>query len=106
MYDCFTIVDGAVGDVENKAGDDRKVTKDEWVAGYKKLGDHGFVGLAEAAKGDDAGAAAIFTEMNSGRDADGNEYGNDKVVMLAEFCAWVEKKEVEAGTPWGKLLGL
>merc|ERR1711920_1030428 len=91
MYDAFAIIDGAIGGVEDKHGDDRKMTEDEWAAGYKKVADHGFIGLKKAAAMDAAGAAKVFKDMNSGRDADGKEYGNDSVVMLAEFCAYVEQ---------------
>ena len=106
MYDAFAIIGGAIGGVEDKHGDDRKMTEEEWVAGYKKVADHGFVGLKKAAEMDKAGAAEVFKKMNSGRDADGKEYGDDKVVMLAEFCAYVEQEEIAAGTPWGKVLSL
>jgi len=92
--------------VEDKHGDDRKMTADEWAAGYKKVADHGFIGLKKAAALDATGAAAVFKKMNSGRDADGKEYGNDNVVMLAEFCAYVEQEEIAAGTAWGKVLSL
>jgi len=106
MYDAFALIDGGGGTVEDKSGDDRKMTLDEWVKGYKSVADHGFIGLKQAAGLDAQSAADIFKKMNSGRDADGKEYGNDNVVMLAEFCAWVEDEEVAAGTAWGKVLDL
>jgi len=106
MYDAFTLIDGAQGGVEDKSGDDRKMSAEEWAAGYKKVAEHGFVGLKKAAAMDAAGAAEVFKKMNSGRDADGKEYGNDNVVMLAEFCAYVEAEEIAAGTAWGKVLSL
>merc|ERR1712039_667102 len=82
----------------DKTGDDRRMFVEEWVKGYKNVGNHGFVGLKEAAGLDPKAAEGLFKEMNSGRDADGKEYGKDNCVMLAEFCAWVEQKEVAAGT--------
>ncbi|CAK0796572.1 unnamed protein product [Prorocentrum cordatum] len=106
MYDAFCLIDGGGGTVEDKTDDDRRMTAEEWAAGYKKVGDHGFIGLKKAAAMDAAGAAEVFKKMNSGRDADGKEYGNDNVVMLAEFCAYVEAEEIAAGTEWGKVLGL
>jgi Ca2+-binding EF-hand superfamily protein len=105
-YDAFALIDGGGGTVEDKSGDDRRMTLDEWVKGYKSVADHGFIGLKKAAGMDAQAAADIFKKMNSGRDADGKEYGNDNVVMLAEFCAWVEDEEVAAGTAWGKVLDL
>jgi len=106
MYDAFALIDGGGGDVEDKTGDDRRMFLEEWLKGYKNVGDHGFVGLKEAAGLDPKAAEGLFKEMNSGRDADGKEYGKDNCVMLAEFCAWVEKKEIEKGTEMGKLLAL
>merc|ERR1712072_300490 len=44
-------------------------------------------------------AAAKFAEINAGVDG-----AKDNVVMLIEFCAWIEKEEAKAGTSWGKLL--
>merc|ERR1719284_1768011 len=90
---------------DDKSGDDRKMTLDEWKKGYKSVAKHGFVGLRDAAMLDEAGAVEVFKKMNSGKDAEGKEYGNDSVVMLAEFCAYVEKCEVAAKTPWGEALG-
>jgi len=105
MYDAFALVDGGGGSVEDKSGDDRKMTLAEWKKGYKTVGKHGFVGLRDAAMLDEKGAEEVFKKMNSGKDAEGKEYGNDSVVMLAEFCAYVEKCEVAAKTPWGEALG-
>jgi hypothetical protein len=105
MYDAFALIDGGGGSVEDKSGDDRKMTLAEWKKGYKTVAKHGFVGLRDAAKLDEKGAEEVFKKMNSGKDAEGKEYGNDSVVMLAEFCAWVEKCEVAAKTPWGEALG-
>jgi hypothetical protein len=104
MYDAFALMDGSGGTVDDKTHDDRKLTLDEWKTGYKKVANHGFVGLKEAGEGDEAAAEAIFKEMNTGRDETGKEYGNDNVVMLTEFTAWIQKKEADAGTAWGKLL--
>eukprot|EP00941_MAST-03F_sp_MAST-3F-sp1_P004639 g4639.t1 len=101
MYDAFALIDGGGGTVDNKGGDDRKMTLEEWKSGAEKVAGHGFVGLKNAAAGD---LEATFKDMNSGRTAEGADAGNDSVVMLSEFCAWVEKKEGEAGTTWGKLL--
>mmetsp|Transcript_20510 Transcript_20510/g.54909 ORF Transcript_20510/g.54909 Transcript_20510/m.54909 type:complete len:309 (-) Transcript_20510:270-1196(-) len=105
MYDAFALIDGGGGSVEDKSGDDRKMTLAEWKQGYKTVAKHGFVGLSDAAKLDAAGAEEVFKKMNSGKDAEGKEYGNDSVVMLAEFCAYVEKCEIDAGTPFGQALG-
>eukprot|EP00941_MAST-03F_sp_MAST-3F-sp1_P005265 g5265.t1 len=95
MYDAFALIDGFGGGAEDKAGDDRKMSLDEWKSGHQKLKDIGFVGLREAAEGGDDAAEKVFNEM------DANGKGS---VLLSEFCAWVEKKEGEAGTAWGKLL--
>jgi hypothetical protein len=104
MYDAFALMDGSGGTVDDKSHDDRKLSKEEWLGGYKKVANHGFVGLKEAGGMDDAAASAVFAEMNSGRDENGKEAGNDNVVMLTEFTTWIQKKESEAGTAWGKLL--
>jgi hypothetical protein len=96
MYDAFALIDGGGGDVDNKAGDDRKMTLDEWKAGRSKITNYGFAALKAAADGD---AAAKFKEINAGVDG-----AKDNVVMLIEFCAWIEKEEAKAGTSWGKLL--
>jgi len=101
MYDAFALIDGGGGDVDNKAGDDRRMTLDEWKKGAASVAGHGFAGLKAAAEGD---LDAVFKEMNSGRDDAGKDAGKDNVVMLTEFTAFVEKKEVELSTEWGKLL--
>eukprot|EP00941_MAST-03F_sp_MAST-3F-sp1_P005264 g5264.t1 len=77
MYDAFSLIDGGGGTVDDKAGDDRKMSPDEWKAGYKKLKDIGFAGLREVAEGDEANAEAVFNEM------DENKKG---AVLLNEFC--------------------
>ena len=101
MFDAFALIDGGGGSVDDKAGDDRRMTLDEWKGGAAKVAKHGFEGLKKATEGD---LDAVFKEMNSGRDDAGKDAGKDNVVMLTEFCAFVEKKEVELGTTWGKLL--
>ena len=101
MYDAFALIDGGGGDVDNKAGDDRRMTLEEWKKGASTVAGHGFAGLKAAAEGD---LDAVFKEMNSGRDDAGKDAGKDNVVMLTEFTSFVEKKEVELGTAWGKLL--
>jgi hypothetical protein len=101
MYDAFALIDGGGGDVDNKAGDDRRMTLEEWKAGASKVANHGFAGLKAACEGD---LDAVFKVMNSGRDDAGKDAGKDNVVMLTEFCKFVEDKEVALGTVWGKLL--
>eukprot|EP00501_MAST-03F_sp_TOSAG23-6_P000549 GSMAST32.ASY1.ANO1.570.1 assembled CDS len=102
MYDCFALLDGGDG-VDVKGHEDRKMTLEEWQNGYKKVVTHGFVGLKDLGEADAATVESAFNEMNSGRTGT-KETATDNVVMLVEFCAWIEKKEADAGTTWGKLL--
>eukprot|EP00501_MAST-03F_sp_TOSAG23-6_P001075 GSMAST32.ASY1.ANO1.1118.1 assembled CDS len=81
MYDAFALIDGFGGTVDDKKGDDRKISLEEWNAGHAKLKTY------EAAV--DANAEKIFNEMDADKKG---------AVLLNEFCAWIEKKESEAGT--------
>ena len=87
MYDAFALVDGGGAGVD--ANDDRKLEESEWAAGRDKLKGYGFVALANK-KGDSV--KVQFKQMNSGIDG-----AQDSVVMLNEFCAWIEKNEVNPG---------
>ena len=114
MYDAFALIDGmtAMGDGGEEGGDegtmdfgvgandDRKMTLDEWKVGRDKVQRYGFIALKNVSE---LSADAQFKQMNSGYT--GMEKGGrakDNVVMLAEFCRWIEVNE--KGTEWGRLL--
>merc|ERR1711939_457785 len=62
----------------------------------KKFSGHPLVGAAQLGMPDSYGnVESVFMEM----DADGKG-----MVLLNEWCAWLEKKESENQTPFGKLL--
>jgi len=72
------------------AQDDRRISFDEWKKMWTKVKAYGFVGLSNVKD-----PAVAFKEM----DSDGKG-----MVLLIEWCEWLEKKEVEAGTEWGQML--
>eukprot|EP00613_Pedinella_sp_CCMP2098_P047261 CAMPEP_0171835758 /NCGR_PEP_ID=MMETSP0992-20121227/11173_1 /TAXON_ID=483369 /ORGANISM="non described non described, Strain CCMP2098" /LENGTH=581 /DNA_ID=CAMNT_0012451641 /DNA_START=47 /DNA_END=1792 /DNA_ORIENTATION=- len=93
MYDAFSKIDGGG---EGRGGDDRKIDMAEWMAkdaGYKGVKEHGFIGLASIK--DAASAKLVFEAM------DDNGGG---VLMLDEWCDYLKKKEIEAGTKLGETL--
>lgn len=97
MFDAFSLVDGKQGAAATAGGntdaeDDRRISIDEWKGSFDKVKAYGFVGLAEVTDPEVA-----FKEM----DADGKG-----MVLLAEWCRWIEKKEQAAGTVWGKMLSV
>jgi len=94
MFDAFSRIDG---DSEGTtATDDRRMGIEEWKKGFSAISGHGFACFANV--GDDASSLeAIFKKM----DADGKG-----MVLLREFCEYIEKGEEEAGTEVGKMLGI
>ena len=92
MFEAFSMVDGKSDGTT--ATDDRKLSPDEWSAGIGKLNEfgntHNFVAM-KGAKADD------FATI----DSDGHG-----AVLLVEFCKWVEKAEIAAGTDYGKDLAV
>jgi hypothetical protein len=87
MWDAFALIDGGGAGVT--ALDDKKLSKDEVVAGLDKIKGYGFVVFNSGAPEDH------FTKM----DADGKG-----AVMLIEFCRYIEDAESKAKTDIGKLL--
>ncbi len=94
MFDAFSLIDG--GGAGTTAADDRRMSLDEWRAGYDKVKNHGFVGLANIANDSHSDSVdTVFGQM----DADGKG-----MVLLDEWCRWLERKEQGARTPIGIML--
>lgn len=95
MFDCFNQVDG--GSEGTTAEDDRRMSLEEWQAAFPKFeGSYGFAALAKIV--DDSTEdtpESVFKEM----DADGKG-----MVLLNEWCKFLEKAEIEAGTLAGRML--
>merc|ERR1711943_119939 len=70
--------------------DDRRISKDEWAARAKTFSGHPFVCLAVCSDGG-KGTDAVFAAT----DSDGKG-----MVLLKEFCEYLEAAEVAAGTLW------
>lgn len=88
MFEVFSLVDG--GGAGTTADDDRRLDKEEWVAGIKSMKRAGaswapFVVLQDV-------KAEDFEVI----DADGGGK-----ILLKEFCKWIENGEVEANTEAG-----
>lgn len=92
MFDAFAAIDGN-SDGTTK-DDDRRISKDEWAAKANSFSGHPFVGLGVCSDGG-KGSDAVFASM----DSDGKG-----MVLLKEFCEYIEKAEIAAGTAYGKLL--
>lgn len=90
MYDAFTKVDGGG---EGKEGDDRKITLEEWTAGYSHIDAYGFVGLGAMTDDETATSAFKLIDENGGG-----------VITLSEWCSFIKECEIEAGTSMGRLL--
>jgi hypothetical protein len=98
MFDAFSSVDGAdnklgAGDT---AGDDRRLSLAEWENALKSglFRGHPAIGLKAAQTNAKLGKK-FFQQM----DADGHG-----MVLLNEWCEWIEDMEVEHETYWGKML--
>lgn len=92
MYDAFRTVDRGVAG-SNSGDGDRKIEEDEWMSRYRDVANHGFHALS-GLHGDEE-AMSRFREMD--HDVSG-------AIAIKEWCDYLERTEVEAGTPVGKLL--
>jgi len=94
MYDAFSVVDGGGKDITKD--DDRRISIAEVKGACGKFKGHPLVGAKLLGMPSSYGNVdAIFKEM------DGDGKG---MVLLNEWCAWLEKKEIANGTKFGKLL--
>jgi hypothetical protein len=91
QYDAFAMIDG--GGSGRDKNDDNRIDIYEWLAGYKNVVDHGFVGLQGIA--DKAEAFEIFKKI------DDNGGGQ---ILLDEWCLFLKNCEVAMGTSMGGLL--
>ena len=91
MYDAFAKIDG--GGPGRGAGDDKRITLDEFVRGYREVSQQGLVGLAGIRSKEHA--KEVFSKI------DDNGGG---VVLLDEWCFYLKGAEAAAGTEVGKLL--
>jgi hypothetical protein len=94
MYDSFAKIDG--GGVGRYFNDDRRMELSEWMQGYKKVTNHGFVALKDLGSMTKDELKVIFLEQ-----IDDNGGG---IVLLDEWCEWLKAAEVKAGTAVGELL--
>ena len=88
MYNAFAAVDGGGRGVATD--DDRRVTVEEFTAAYETLGALPFVAFESGAD-----PAEVFNAM----DADGKG-----MVLLAEWCAFIEKMEIRKGGAFAETL--
>jgi len=94
MYDAFSVVDG--GGAEITKDDDRRISLEELKKAAGKFSGHPLLGAAQLGMPAKYGNVdSVFMEM----DADGKG-----MVLLSEWCAYLEKKEAENKTKFGKLL--
>jgi len=93
MFDAFAAIDGSTGEF-----DDRRMSLEEWEGSFETLKAYPFEAVAKIInETTEDTAASVFAEM----DADGHG-----MVLLAEFCTYIEQAEKKAGTPTGLLLTL
>lgn len=96
MFDAFNRIDG--GSAGTTATDDRRMSLEEWTAAYPKISKagYGFVALSKIEdQSTEDSAETVFKEM----DADGKG-----MVLLVEFCKWIEKAEIAEDTLAGRML--
>jgi hypothetical protein len=97
MFECFSMLDGKVptGDDGDISDDDRRMSLEEFTSGWDKItGKFGFAALAAVRDGDKS-PGDVFKEI----DADGKG-----MVLLNEWCAWLEKGEIAEATEIGVAL--
>ena len=90
MLDAFATVDGGGAGVSKD--DDRRIGKKEWMKGYSRIKNTGFLGLSQLNNDDDAIVA--FQSM----DAD-----NSGRMLFDDFCNYLSAAEVDANTKLGAL---
>jgi len=97
MWDTFSTIDG--GSEGATKDDDRRMTLEEFKAAVDKnkdkWGQHPLIGIREAIQGGQDDAENVFKQM----DADGKG-----MVLLKEFCTYLEAAEVKDESELGKLL--
>ena len=98
MYDAFAKIDGATsgGAATGRDGDDLRMDKSEWLAGYKRVTGYGFLGLSEDKLTNETTAMAVFNKI------DDNGGG---IVLMEEWAEYIKNCELEAGTELGVCLG-
>ena len=113
MFDLFSAIDGKGIGID--ASDDRRMTCEEFIVGYRKVKDHGFVGLSSLVDEDDA--VKVFREIMSTKEGkyisdkkdEGNECDKDdgnSMILFPHLCEYLKIKELEGGTPLGSLLDI
>ena len=90
LFDAFAAIDGGGPGVD--ANDDRRISRDEWMKGHHSVSTFDWTKLHKIT---DAEAEAVFDQM----DAD-----NGGMVLLNEWCDYLIRAEVRAGSDTGKLL--
>lgn len=92
MFDAFNAIDG--GSAGTTAADDRRMSLEEWTAAYPKIEAAGY-GFA-ALKGVTAETAKeVFEKMDADKKG---------MVLLNEFCKYIEQGEIDAKSFAGTLL--
>jgi len=92
MYDGFSRIDGFGA---GKEGDDRRIDMSEWIAGYRKISDLGFVALANVVDDTTALEAWKLMDINGGG-----------FVLFDEWCTYLKAAEVNQGSSIGALLAV
>jgi len=101
MYESFTMLDGVTPEsteeiTSGSNDDDRRIELKEFTENFDRItGKFGFQAIIDC--GDEVGDGKIFNKI----DADGKG-----MVLLKEWCAWIEKAEQAAGTAIGKALAV
>ena len=91
MFDAFAKLDG--GGAGRDANDDLRLDMEEWLKGYTKVAQHGFVGLMGIDSRQEA--EGVFNQI------DDNGGG---IVLMDEWCYYLKQEEIKAGTAVGALL--
>jgi len=94
MYDAFAVVDG--GTKGRTKDDDRRISKAELAVACPRFKGHPLVGLKQLGM---PGSYGTLDDIFGQMDADGKG-----MVLLNEWCLWLEKKESEHKTELGVLL--
>lgn len=94
-YDAFMQIDssGDTGKVDDRK--DQRLSRSEWLKGCQKVAKHGFLVLEPLADADEATMGETF-------DAIDNDGGG--MILLAEWCQYLQKTEIEAGTDMASLV--
>jgi hypothetical protein len=103
IYDAFQAIENNDTNAGDSDGNDRRISFEEWDAGYDKMAQYGFVALQRIADDSlpDVTKQSVFAEVAGGS-------SENEQITLMEFSNWIaaQEKAADPPTPIGALLSV